>query len=199
MELFDLIRKKEEKKHTLKHYARRILFSGVWITALLILIEFLMLIALFYRFAEYSGFIFEAMVIGGVVVMIYIINEKSNPAYKIAWIIPIMLFPLVGCMLYLFVKFNFGNLAAKGMLQKNIRETERFSNTKEDVKANIEAEEVAELYGINATNAVNYHADTIGSGVVYESLNEVVGNFRVNKKLKSNWKDNIKKDYESRK
>ena len=67
------------------------------------------------------------------------------------------------------------------------------------IGANIEAEEVAELYGINATNAVNYHADTIGSGVVYESLNEVVGNFRVNKKLKSNWKDNIKKDYESRK
>ena len=67
------------------------------------------------------------------------------------------------------------------------------------IGANIEAEEVAELYGINATNAVNYHADTKGSGVVYESLNEVVGNFRVNKKLKSNWKDNIKKDYESRK
>ena len=76
--------KNEDKKHTLKHYVKRILFSGVWITALLILVEFLMLIALFYRFAEYSGFIFEAMVIGGVVVMIYIINEKSNPAYKIA-------------------------------------------------------------------------------------------------------------------
>ena len=34
----------EEKKHTMKHYAKRILFSGVWITALLILIEFLMLL-----------------------------------------------------------------------------------------------------------------------------------------------------------
>ena len=133
--------KNEDKKHTLKHYMKRILFSGVWITALLILVEFLMLIALFYRFAEYSGFIFEAMVIGGVVVMIYIINEKSNPAYKIAWIIPIMLFPLVGCMLYLFVKLNFGNLAAKGMLQKNIKETEKYSKTKQDVKTDIEAEE----------------------------------------------------------
>ena len=133
--------KNEDKKHTLKHYVKRILFSGVWITALLILMEFLMLIALFYRFAEYSGFIFEAMVIGGVVVMIYIINEKSNPAYKIAWIIPIMLFPLVGCMLYLFVKLNFGNLAAKGMLQKNIKETEKYSKTKQVVKADIEAEE----------------------------------------------------------
>ena len=134
-------KKKVDKKHTVNHYAKRILFSGVWITALLILIEFLMLIALFYRFSEYSGFIFEAMVIGGVVVMIYIINEKSNPAYKIAWIIPIMLFPLVGCMLYLFVKLNFGNLAAKGILQKNIKETEKYAKTKENVKSDIEAEE----------------------------------------------------------
>ena len=117
----------EKKTREVKPYARRILFSGVWITALLIIIEFLMLIAMFYAFSEYSSFIFEAMVIAGVVVMIYIINEKSNPAYKIAWIIPIMLFPLVGSMLYLFVKFNFGNIAAKGIVQKNIRETEKYA------------------------------------------------------------------------
>ena len=130
-----------DKKHTMKHYAKRILFSGVWITALLILIEFFMLILLFYRFSEYSGLVFEAMVIGGVVVMIYIINEKSNPAYKIAWIIPIMLFPLVGCMLYLFVKLNFGNLAAKGILQKNISLTKKYAITEDTIRAEIEAEE----------------------------------------------------------
>lgn len=141
MKIQDINKKIVDKKHTMKHYAKRILFSGVWISALLILIEFLMLLALFYRFSEYSGFIFELMVIGGVIVMIYIINEKSNPAYKIAWIIPIMLFPLVGCMLYLFVKLNFGNLAAKGILQKNIKETEKYSKTKESIRAEIEAEE----------------------------------------------------------
>ena len=124
MELQKLNEKFEMKKHTVKHYAKRILFSGVWITVLLILIEFLMLLAMFQAFSEYSGFIFEAMVIAGVGVMVYIINERSNPAYKIAWIIPIMLFPLVGSMLYLFVKFNFGNIAAKGILQKNIKDTE---------------------------------------------------------------------------
>ena len=141
MKVHNLNKRMVEKKHTMKHYARRILFSGVWITALLILIEFLMLILLFYRFSEYSGFVFEAMVIGGVVVMIYIINEKSNPAYKIAWIIPIMLFPLVGCMLYLFVKLNFGNLAAKGVLQKNINLTKKYAITEDSIRAEIEAEE----------------------------------------------------------
>ena len=74
----DVNKKFETKKHTVKHYAKRILFSGVWITAVLILIEFLMLIAMFHAFSEYSGLIFEVMIIAGVVVMIYIINEKSS-------------------------------------------------------------------------------------------------------------------------
>ena len=141
VKIYDINKKMENKKHTMKHYAKRILFSGVWITALLILIEFFMLLALFWRFTEYSGFIFEAMIIGGVAVMIYIINEKSNPAYKIAWIIPIMLFPLVGSMLYLFVKLNFGNLAAKGILQRNIKETAKYAKTSEEIRIEIEAEE----------------------------------------------------------
>lgn len=134
-------KKAETKKQRMKQYTRRILFSGVWITMVLILIEFFMLISMFYAFSEYSNFIMEAMTITGVLVMIYIINEKSNPAYKIAWIVPIMLFPLVGSMLYLFVKFNFGNIAAKGVLQKNIKETRSYAKTSEAVEKELEQEE----------------------------------------------------------
>ncbi len=141
MALQSFNKKLEAKKHTMNVYTRRILFSGVWITAVMILIQFMMLIAMFYAFSEYSNFIMEAMTIAGVIVMIYIINEKSNPAYKIAWIIPIMLFPLVGSMLYLFVKFNFGNMAAKGILQKNIKETKTYAKTDEDVREGLEKEE----------------------------------------------------------
>lgn len=141
MELQKLNQKFEEQKHTMNHYVKRILFSGVWLTALMILIEFLLLIAMFQAFSEYSSFIFEIMIIVGVIVMIYIINEKSNPAYKIAWIIPIMLFPLIGSMLYLFVKFNFGNIAAKGIAQKNIKDTEKYSKTSPDIRKEIEAED----------------------------------------------------------
>ena len=67
------------------------------------------------------------------------------------------------------------------------------------IGANIEAEEVAKNYGINTDNAVNYHADPTGTNVVYDSLNEVVGNFRLKKKVDKNWKDKIVSDYKSRK
>jgi len=31
-----------------------------------------------------------------------ILNGKSNPSYKIAWIIPILLFPIFGGLFYIF-------------------------------------------------------------------------------------------------
>lgn len=36
-----------------------------------------------------------------VLIVICIVGDRSNPAYKIAWIIPIMLFPIFGWLLYL--------------------------------------------------------------------------------------------------
>lgn len=36
-----------------------------------------------------------------VLIVIWIVGDRSNPAYKIAWIIPIMLFPIFGWLLYL--------------------------------------------------------------------------------------------------
>jgi len=38
--------------------------------------------------------------------VLLIINSKSNPAYKIAWIIPILLFPIFGGLFYIFFGRN---------------------------------------------------------------------------------------------
>ncbi|GAE87121.1 cardiolipin synthetase [Acetivibrio straminisolvens JCM 21531] len=37
-----------------------------------------------------------------VVAVFWIVNGKSNPSYKIAWIIPILLFPIFGGLFYIF-------------------------------------------------------------------------------------------------
>ena len=37
----------------------------------------------------------------GLCVVVYIINKDSNPSYKLAWILPIMAFPLFGVLIYL--------------------------------------------------------------------------------------------------
>jgi len=36
-----------------------------------------------------------------IIVALYIINKPENPSYKLAWIIPLLLFPALGCLMYL--------------------------------------------------------------------------------------------------
>ncbi len=67
----------------------------------------------------------------GLCVIIYIINRESNPAYKIAWIVPITIFPLFGVLIYL--------LYANKRPSKYLRK--RFEKTEELVTENLKQEE----------------------------------------------------------
>lgn len=142
--VFSEINKKlEAKKHTTLHHAKRIGFSGVWLTAVLLIVQIIMLLDIFMRFGQHSPYIFEILSLVSSAVMVYIINDKSNPAYKIAWIIPVMLMPLFGGVLYLFVKLNFGALAPKRVLNRNLDRTKKYAKTSDEVRAGIEKEEAS--------------------------------------------------------
>lgn len=65
--------------------------------------------------------------------------------------------------------------------------------------ANIDAVATAEKFGIDEEFAVKYHADTEGTQLNYQVLNEAVSSFRTGKKLDRSWKVDIEADYEQRK
>ena len=135
--------KLEAKKHTTLHYAKRVGFSGVWLTAVLLLMQVFFLMHIFMVVGQGFPHVMELLMLITSAVMIYIINDKSNPAYKIAWIIPVMLMPLFGGVLYLFVKLNFGALAPKRILKNNVKRTKKYAVTTEAVKERIGQEEPA--------------------------------------------------------
>ncbi len=58
---------------------------------------------LFLRLSSYSNYIATAFKLLSVVVVIYIINRDDNPAMKIVWIVVILLAPLFGGLLYLYI------------------------------------------------------------------------------------------------
>ena len=66
------------------------------------------------------------------------------------------------------------------------------------IGANIDAIATARSYGISGDRAVNYHADSQGTNVVYESVSEAVTAVRSRKPLAASWKTSIKKDFEKR-
>ena len=64
--------------------------------------------------------------------------------------------------------------------------------------ANIDAAREAARFGIDADRAANYHADTVGTAVVYEAVSEAVCNVRASRPMAANWKQRIDADYQKR-
>ena len=67
------------------------------------------------------------------------------------------------------------------------------------IGANIDSVETAKKFGIDEDRAVNYHADKIGTAVLYETVSNTVTSVRANRSVPSNWSENINKDYNNRK
>ena len=66
------------------------------------------------------------------------------------------------------------------------------------IGANIDAVETAARYGIGADRAVNYHADNIGTEVLYESVAETIRCVRDCGGIQPKWSARINADYERR-
>ncbi len=67
------------------------------------------------------------------------------------------------------------------------------------IGANIDAVETAARYGIGADRAVNYHADSKGTKVLYETMAETLCCARACGSISSDWDKKMKSDFEKRK
>ena len=64
--------------------------------------------------------------------------------------------------------------------------------------ANIDAAKEAARFGITEDRAANYHADSIGTAVIYEAVSEAVCNVRASRPMSREWKRNVDADYQKR-
>ena len=67
------------------------------------------------------------------------------------------------------------------------------------IGANIDAVETAARFGIDRNRAVNYHADSEGTQVLYETLAQPISAMRANKVISDDWSQNIEDDFNKRK
>lgn len=82
---------------------KNLLFNRVVLVALSILIQLTTIIIIIWRFSNYFVLFDVIFTIVSILAVLYILNSRSDPAYKIAWIIPIMIFPIFGGLFYLMV------------------------------------------------------------------------------------------------
>ena len=65
--------------------------------------------------------------------------------------------------------------------------------------ANIDAAKEAARFGINADRAANYHADSEGTNVIYETVSEAITQVRCcAAPLSADWKQRVDEDYQKR-
>ena len=84
-------------------------------------------------------------------------------------------------------------------VKKMVREKEKEGWEFLFIGANIDSVETAQSFGISSDRAVNYHADSKGTEILYESVCAQVSNVRKNKSVSADWSRSINDDFNKRK
>lgn len=74
------------------------------ITALLALLQIVITLLAIFLMSDAFIYFTIAVTALSLIVVVYIVNTSTNPAYKLAWIIPILSFPIFGGLLYIISK-----------------------------------------------------------------------------------------------
>lgn len=82
----------------------RIVFSRTTITIVLLAVQIYLFYLGYYIFKEHIIIFFGGNTILSLITAIYILNTKENPAFKMAWIIPVLALPVFGTLMYIWVK-----------------------------------------------------------------------------------------------
>ena len=115
----------EKIKTVPKNSIFRLIFSRICISALLIILQVVVLAAVTFSWSERhtKEVILLFMVLASAGIFIVILNSESNPTYKISWIIPVALLPFFGSMLYLLSHYNIGSIASTKAVRQSLEDT----------------------------------------------------------------------------
>ncbi len=104
-----LLMKPKEKLKQGKHGLMRVVFGRTGIVILLVLIQIGILFVGFKLIRDYLFATYWATVFLGLWLVVLIISRKGNPAFQIAWIVPILIVPVFGALFYLYLYTQIGS------------------------------------------------------------------------------------------
>ena len=127
---------KEKRNKLLK-----IIFSRTIIFIFLLCIQLAILFAYCIWMQEYMIYIYGGFTVLAAVLTLYIINREDNPDYKLAWIIPILVFPVFGGLFYLFIKCQFGSRILHRLITERVKETRPYLKQEKEVIEKLKKED----------------------------------------------------------
>ena len=132
--------KREHKKAAVKKAKKGILsvlFSRTALILILLLLQIGLMFLMTTALKEYRSYWSVASVLLQVIVVIYIINERGNPAFNMTWILLLMVFPVFGTLFYIYVKSELGSRAVSHRLSRQKLEIHRYMKQNPEVISNL--------------------------------------------------------------
>lgn len=112
---------------------KKILFSRLAISGVLILIQIVILMFGVFKLSESFVYFYVFFVLLSLIVVIYIVSRTDNPSYKLAWTIPVLLLPVFGGLFYLLLGGNKVGKTLRKEIDKKYRETEQLLKQDENI------------------------------------------------------------------
>ena len=140
----------------------KLIFGRLLVALIALAIQIAILFVSYKFYEEYIGYIFTGFSLLSATVVIIILNNKQNPAFKIAWIIPILVVPFFGVTMYLFLKSQ----------QTPKRINKKIKNIEQEMKPYLEQDKTilndVKKESIRVYNLANYMNNT-GNFPIYKN------------------------------
>ena len=118
----------------------RVIFGRTAFVMLFLLIQIMVLFGAFKWLGDHIFFVYGGFTLLSALVVIYIINQRQNPVYQLAWVIPVLVFPVFGAMFYIFLKLQMGTHRLAARLDESLKQTAPFLKQNEMVMARLSKE-----------------------------------------------------------
>ena len=116
---------------------KRVLFSRLVITIVLVAAQAYFLFSTFYWLSSYMPVISIFLTMLSAAMLVYLVNRDIDPAFKLTWAIPLCVFPLLGGLLYVYVEGDFITRAFKKTVNHRIEEGKPFLRQDRGIRKNL--------------------------------------------------------------
>ena len=150
----------------------RFLFSRMVIVGLMIVVQVAVFLFLLIKFAHYSAIVSMIGTIISALVVLWIINKSDNPAYKLAWIIPILIFNIAGGVLYLILGNKQPSKKMRLRLEHVHKRTSKFLQQNKEVLEEVKKENKTVCGHVNYINKASGYPMYKNTEVKYYKVGE---------------------------
>ena len=114
------------------------IFNRMIIVSILILLQLGLIVFAILKLSSYFVYFYILSLLLSMTIVIFLVSKTDNPSYKLAWIIAIMSFPVVGGFFYLIAESRRLNKRFVKKLKETFDQIEPYLNQDEQILKKIE-------------------------------------------------------------